>query len=161
MWSQPAHYYATFAHKVRPRLMWIGCGDDVGSQCQQGCQKATSCGGGGDLLCSSQCTVTLSRWRPEVRDAYFHCYLDGRTMNCANDAEACLAPAGQAAQPRAIDTSFRDACLNRRTACMSSFADDYCSQSVLFDSSVVDQASSCLQKPCDQIAACLRSAFGG
>jgi hypothetical protein len=140
---------------------WMGCGDDVATQCQKGCQKANACGGGGDTLCAQQCASTVSKWSDDFRSAFFNCYLNGKTTNCAGDVQTCFTSAAQSVQPRNIDINFRNACLDRRSQCMNSFADDYCLQSQLFDTSVVDSAMSCLGRPCDQISACLRSVFGG
>jgi hypothetical protein len=142
-------------------VCWIGCGDDIAGQCQKGCQKATACGNSTDTFCAQNCAATISKWRDDFRNAFFTCYLDGKTMNCVGDVETCYTSASTSVQPRVIDTSYRNACLDRRSQCMNSFADDYCLQSLLYDSSVVDSAMSCLGRPCDQISTCLRSTFGG
>lgn len=120
------------------------------------CQTLVQCGGANNAQCVTTCQTQFSHLRSEYTDAFFACF-DGQ---CAKTADQCSTEASGMLTVRTIDTDYLQACLARRTACSNSFIDDYCSSGLLNESSVAD-AQSCLTLSCDQIAACLRTAFGG
>jgi len=119
-----------------------------GGSAEEACNRACMCDPTLDV-CSGECAYAAARWRQEARDWLVSCACD------PPDAFVCVL------EPRPIDTAFRDACLARRAECMNAWADDYCLVSGLFPDAAVNSAMACLSTSCDQVLACMRSAFEG
>jgi hypothetical protein len=61
-----------------------------------------------------------------------------------------------------MDDQYRSACLAKRTMCDptgTTFPDDYCLSSQVFEESSVTQANACLAQTCADVGACLTAIF--
>lgn len=120
--------------------------------CTQACAACTS------SLCAD-CKATAALYRDEFEAALYACVVQSTdASSCANRWSTCAGKATVAATRRPIDDSYRDACLARRTECMSqgsTFADDDCLISPVLDPAKVAEAQACLAKPCPEVKACL------
>jgi hypothetical protein len=138
----------------------LACGGGTSSQassCQAACRVCTS------ELCAD-CSATAGRFRDEFESSLYACVQAGSDASCDTTWTRCLVQAegAIAAQPRSIDTTYRDACLQKRSDCAAagtSFADDDCLLSPILEASLVAQAQQCLSQSCATVAACLRPIF--
>jgi hypothetical protein len=139
------------------------CGSNGGGPAAStGTQHCTSaCAKCGSDFCVD-CAGTGARYRDEFESALYSCVIDGGDAACDTLWQSCAIQAESALTPRAIDTSYRDDCLAKRTDCEAqgvSFADDDCLLSVLLEQSVVTQAQACLSKTCTETPSCLSTYF--
>jgi hypothetical protein len=135
-----------------------GCGGSASSgssNCQAACNR---CGG---ELCVD-CAATSARFRDDFESAVYTCVLQGSDAACDTLWTSCAIQAEGQLTPRPLDTTYRDACLAKRSDCEAqgvSFADDDCLLSRLLEESMVAQAQQCLLLSCADIPACLRPIF--
>lgn len=115
---------------------------------------AQTCNGSTNAECENKCQTQYAHVREEFFAAFVACYAN----QCTKSQEMCATESYPAAPRRPIDDTYLNACLMRRNACSAGFSDDYCG-SVLFDEDAVMAAMSCLEKPCAEIAMCLKAAF--
>ena len=130
-------------------------GSSQASSCQAACGRCAS-----DLCVD--CTATSARLRDEFETALYACVLTGSDAACDTLWSGCSTQAAIQLSPRAIDTTYRDACTAKRNECASAgvnFADDYCLQSALLTESYVTSAQQCLSQPCAAIQPCLSPLF--
>ena len=131
-------------------------GSSQASSCRLACSRC-----GGDLCVD--CTANSARLRDEFENGLYACVLAGNDDACDTLWSTCATQAATGVSARPIDTTYRDACLTKRSECASagvSFADDYCLQSALLTESNVTSAQQCLTQACDAIEACLRPLIG-
>jgi hypothetical protein len=131
-------------------------GSGQAASCRSACSRC-----GGDLCVD--CSATSARLRDEFETGLYACVLAGSDAACDTLWSGCAAQAATGLSARAIDTTYRDACMAKRNQCASAgvnFADDYCLQSALLTESYVASAQQCLTQACDAIQACLGPLFG-
>jgi hypothetical protein len=139
-----------------------GCGSSDGSsgnsveveQCQAACAR---CGGDPCVDCASY----SARFRDEFEASLFSCVQNAAACSSAQ-WEACAVQAAARAPRRPMDDQFRTACLAKMTTCGaagSTFPDDYCLSSQVFDESSVATANDCLAQSCTDVKACLSAIF--
>ena len=136
-----------------------GCNSSNGSSGSSGCQAACS-------RCASElcvdCAATSARLRDDFETAVYACVLQGSDASCDTIWTNCLIQGGGQLTPRPVDTTYRDACLTKRSDCAAigvNFADDNCLASQILDEAVVAQAMQCLSQACANIASCLSPLF--
>jgi hypothetical protein len=125
------------------------------SSCQAACNRC-----GGDLCVD--CAATSARLRNEFENAVYACVLEGSDASCDTIWQNCAVQAEGKVTPRPVDTTYRDACLAKKSECDASgmgFADDDCLLSPLLEESVVAQAQQCLSQTCANIGACFMPLF--
>ena len=137
-----------------------GCGSSGNaggsSSCQAACSRCAS------ELCVD-CAATSARLRNDFEDAVYACVLQGSDASCDTVWTTCFVQAQGQITPRPLDTTYRDACLAKKSECdatATSFADDNCLSSGILEEGLVAQAQQCLSQSCANIAACLRPLFG-
>lgn len=122
------------------------------SGCAQACAVCTS------SICAD-CKAAAALYRDEFESALYACVVQSTdASSCANRWSTCAGKATVVATRRPIDDSYRDACLARRSECVSqgsSFADDDCLLSPILDPAKVAEAQACLAKPCPEVKGCL------
>jgi hypothetical protein len=132
-----------------------GGGAGGGSSCQAACNRC-----GGDLCVD--CAATSARLRNEFENALYACVLAGSDAACDAIWTNCAIQTEGQITPRPLDTTYRDACLAKKSECdatATTFADDDCLLSPLLEESVVAQAQQCLSQTCATIGACFRPLF--
>jgi len=126
------------------------------SSCQAACNRCAS------ELCLD-CAATSARLRDEFENAVYACVLQGSDASCNNTVWTnCMVQAEGTLTPRPADTTYRDACLAKKSDCDASgmgFADDNCLLSPILDEARVAQAQQCLSQTCANIGACFRPLF--
>ena len=135
------------------------CGSSGSSGGASSCQAA--CNRCGSDLCVD-CAATSARLRNEFEDAVYACVLQGSDASCATVWTNCIVQAEGQLAPRPVDTTYRDACLAKKSDCDASgmgFADDNCLLSSILDQALVAQAQQCLSQTCANIRACLMPLF--
>jgi len=136
-----------------------GGGGGAADDCATLCNKAKACTGNqiNDICDPATCEGILDRLRDEISVGLVACANDAPQL-CEPDWTSCLSSAAKSAGTRPIDTAYSQACLDKRMTC--TFADDLCLGTVLYDQVRVEQAKACLDKPCDQIVACIKAELG-
>lgn len=138
----------------------VGCGGSgkpstTASGCTSACNRCAS------ELCAD-CAATSARLRDEFENAVYACVLQGSDAACDAIWSSCIVQAEGSLTPRPADTTYRDACLAKKSTCDASgttFADDDCLLSPILDEALVAQAQDCLSRTCDTIAACFQPLF--
>jgi hypothetical protein len=108
------------------------------------------------------CGAASARYRDEFEGALYACVSNADA--CSRVLwEGCMVQSIGQAPARPLDDSFRRACLAKKSECDaqggSTFADDLCLSSQIFEQNVVTEAQDCLTKGCADTATCLRSKF--
>lgn len=135
------------------------CGGGTTSGGPSSCQAA--CNRCGSELCVD-CAATSARLRNEFEDAVYACVLQGSDASCDTVWTSCIVQAQGQLTPRPVDTTYRAACLAKKSDCDASgmgFADDNCLLSAILDEARVAQAQQCLSQSCANIGACFRPLF--
>ena len=125
------------------------------SSCQAACNRCPS------ELCVD-CAATSARLRNEFENAVYTCILQGSDASCGTIWESCIVQAEGQLTPRTVDTTYRDACLAKKSDCDASgmgFADDNCLLSRILEEARVAQAQQCLSQSCANIGACFMPLF--
>jgi hypothetical protein len=136
-----------------------GCNGSSSSSGSSGCQAA--CNRCGSEICLD-CAATSARLRDEFENAVFACVLQGSDASCDTLWTDCVVQGGGQLTPRPADTTYRDACLAKRSDCEAmgvTFADDNCLGSQILEEALVAQAMQCLSQSCANIVACLNPLF--
>ncbi|SRR6266545_206001 len=124
-----------------------------------GCQAA--CARCGSDFCLD-CAATSVKYRDEFETPLYACVQQDGDASCGTLWESCAIQAVTQLARRSIDDTYREACLAKRTECIAqgtTFADDDCLLSALFEETVVMQAQDCLSKACPDTRLCLQSIF--
>ena len=136
-----------------------GCGSSGNSGGSSSCRAACNC-------CASEicvdCAATSARLRDDFEDAVYACVLQGSDASCDTVWTSCFVQAEGQITPRPADTTYREACLAKKSECdatATSFADDNCLLSRILDEALVAQAQQCLSQSCANIGACFRPLF--
>jgi hypothetical protein len=133
-----------------------GSGSSGGaSSCQAACNRC-----GGDLC--ADCAATSARLRNEFEDSVYACVLQGSDASCDTVWTSCFVQALGQITPRPADTTYRDACLAKKSDCDASgmgFADDNCLLSPILEEARVAQAQQCLSLTCANAGACFMPLF--
>ena len=135
------------------------CGSSGSSAGASSCQAA--CNRCGSDLCVD-CAATSARLRNEFENAVYACVLQGSDASCDTLWTNCIVQGEGQITPRPVDTTYRDACLAKKSDCDASgmgFADDDCLLSPILEESVVAQAQQCLSQSCATIGACFQPLF--
>jgi hypothetical protein len=135
------------------------CGNGGSSGGASSCQAA--CSRCGSDLCVD-CAATSARLRNEFEDAVYACVLRGSDASCDTVWTSCIVQAEGQLTPRPADTTYRDACLAKKSDCDASgmgFADDNCLLSPILEETLVAQAQQCLSQTCASIRACFMPLF--
>jgi hypothetical protein len=135
------------------------CGSNGSSGGASSCQ--TACNRCGSDLCVD-CAATSARLRNEFENAVYACVLQGNDASCDTVWTNCIVQAEGQLTPRPADTTYRDACLAKKSDCDASgagFADDNCLLSPILEEALVAQAQQCLSETCANIGACFRPLF--
>ena len=135
------------------------CGSSGSSQGASSCQVA--CNRCGSELCVD-CAATSARLRNEFENAVYACVLQGSDASCDTVWTNCIIQAEGQITPRPADTTYRNACLAKKSDCDASgmgFADDNCLLSPILEDSRVAQAQQCLSQTCANIRACFTPLF--
>jgi hypothetical protein len=109
-----------------------------------------------------RCDVCASRLRDDFENAVYACVLQGSDASCDTVWTSCFVQAEGQITARPVDTTYRDACLAKKSACDAtapSFADDNCLLSPILEEGLVAQAQQCLSQSCASIGACFRPLF--
>jgi hypothetical protein len=125
------------------------------SSCQAACNRC-----GGDLCVD--CAATSARLRNEFEDSVYACVLQASNVSCDTIWTNCVVQAEGKITPRPADTTYRDACLAKKSDCDATgmgFADDDCLLSPILEEARVVQAQQCLSQPCASIGACFMPVF--
>jgi len=136
-----------------------GCGSSGNSGGSSSCQAA--CNRCASELCVD-CAATSARLRNDFEDAVYACVLQGSDAACDTVWTTCFVQAQGQITPRPLDTTYRDACLAKKSECdatATSFADDNCLSSRILEEGLVAQAQQCLSQSCANIGACIRPLF--
>jgi hypothetical protein len=131
-----------------------GPGGGTGA-CEAACQRCTS------EICVD-CAAAAARYRDEFEGALFACVTNADA--CSSVLwEGCMAQSVGQAPVRPIDEQFRSACLAKKADCDaqggSTFADDLCLSSQIFEQGLVAMAQDCVTKSCANAGPCLRTLF--
>ena len=155
---------------VRGSVVWLallggmatlagGCGSSGnsggGSTCHAACNRCAS------ELCVD-CAATSARLRDDFETAVYSCVLQGSDASCDTVWTSCVGQAEGQITPRPLDTTYRDACLAKKSECdatATSFADDDCLLSLILAEGLVAQAQQCLSQSCASVGTCLRPLF--
>ena len=136
-----------------------GCGSSGNgggsSSCQAACNRCAS------EICVD-CAATSARLRNDFENAVYACVLQGSDASCDTVWTSCFVQAEGQLTPRPLDTTYRDACLAKKSECdatTTSFADDNCLLSPILEEGRVAQAQQCLSQPCASIGACFMPLF--
>jgi hypothetical protein len=124
-----------------------------------GCQAA--CARCGSDFCVD-CAATAAKYNDAFEAPLYACVQEGGDASCGTLWESCAVRAELAAGRRPIDETYREACLAKKTECDAqgtSFADDDCLISMIFEESMVQAAQGCLSQPCPDAGSCLRPIF--
>jgi hypothetical protein len=135
------------------------CGSSGSSGSASSCQAA--CNRCGSDLCVD-CAATSARLRNEFENAVYACVLRGSDASCDRLWTNCVVQAEGQITPRPADTTYRDACLAKKTDCDASgmgFADDDCLLSPILEEALVAQAQQCLAQTCANIGSCFMPLF--
>ena len=136
-----------------------GCGSSGNSGGSSSCHAA--CNRCASELCVD-CVATSARLRNDVENAVYACVLQGSDASCETVWTSCFVQAEGQITPRPVDTTYRDACLAKKSECdatATSFADDNCLLSRILEESLVAQAQQCLSQSCANIGACFMPLF--
>ena len=136
-----------------------GCGSSGNSGGSSSCQAA--CNRCASELCVD-CPATSARLRDDFESAVYACVLQGSDASCDTVWTSCFVQAEGQITPRPADTTYRDACLAKKSECdatATSFADDNCLLSRILEESLVAQAQQCLSQSCANIGACFMPLF--
>jgi hypothetical protein len=135
------------------------CGSGSSSAGASGCQAACN-------RCSSElcvdCAATSARLRNDFENAVYACVLQRSDAACDTLWTSCFVQAEGLVTPRPVDTTYRDACLAKKSECdatTTSFADDNCLLSPILEEARVAQAQQCLSQSCATISACFMPLF--
>ena len=132
-----------------------GSGGGGSSGCRAACNR---CAG---ELCVD-CAATSARLRDDLENAVYACVLQGSDASCDTVWTSCFVQAEGQITPRPLDTTYRDACLAKKSECdatATTFADDNCLLSPILEEARVAQAQQCLSQSCATIGACFRPLF--
>ncbi len=150
-------------------VLWIAvasCGGDDSSgsggavqACQNACARLSACNVSSDICAPGGCELWTDRWRPEFSSAYFDCLNDSATPCTSAGAESCVTTAFSAIMARPADTDYRDACLQKRTACSNPYPDDDCLASTMLSDAWLAKAQACLAEECAAASSCIQSIF--
>jgi hypothetical protein len=136
-----------------------GCGSSGNSGGSSSCQAA--CNRCASELCVD-CAATSARLRNDFENAVYACVLQGSDASCETVWTSCFVQAEGQITPRPVDTTYRDACLAKKSECdatTTSFADDNCLLSRILEEGLVAQAQQCLSQSCANIGACFMPLF--
>ena len=136
-----------------------GCGSSGSSGGSSGCQAA--CNRCASEICVD-CAATSARLRNDFEDAVYACVLQGSDASCDTLWTSCFVQAEGQLTPRPLDTTYRDACLAKKSECdatTTTFADDNCLLSPILEEGRVAQAQQCLSQSCATIGACFMPLF--
>jgi len=125
------------------------------SSCQAACNRC------GSDLCID-CAATSARLRDEFENAVYACVLQGSDAACDTLWTNCIVQAEGQLAARPAATTYRNACLAKKSDCEASgmgFADDNCLLSPILEDSRVAQAQQCLSQTCANIRACFTPLF--
>jgi hypothetical protein len=136
-----------------------GCGSSGNaggsSSCQAACNRCAS------EICVD-CAATSARLRNDFEDAVYACVLQGSDAACDTLWTSCFVQAEGQLTPRPLDTTYRNACLAKKSECdatATTFADDNCLLSPILEEGRVAQAQQCLSQSCATIGACFMPLF--
>jgi hypothetical protein len=124
-----------------------------------GCMAA--CSHCASELCAD-CAATSARLRNEFESIVYACVSQGSDAACDTLWTNCITQGEGQITPRPADTTYRDACLAKKSDCDAmglSFADDDCLLTPILEESRVAQAMQCLSQPCSGIQACFNPLF--
>jgi hypothetical protein len=136
-----------------------GCGSSGNSGGSSSCQAA--CNRCASELCVD-CAATSARLRNDFENAVYACVLQGSDASCDTVWTSCFVQAEGQITPRPVDTTYRDACLAKKSECdatTTTFADDNCLLSPILEESRVTQAQQCLSQSCASISDCFMPLF--
>lgn len=136
-----------------------GCGSSGNSGGSSSCQAA--CNRCASELCVD-CAATSARLRNDFENAVYACVLQGSDASCDTVWTSCFVQAEGQITLRPVDTTYRDACLAKKSECdatATSFADDNCLLSRILEEGLVAQAQQCLSQSCANIGACFMPLF--
>ncbi len=125
---------------------------DVQAACTALCNHEQACQTG-----SSSCVTNCFNFSPElVRHDFIVAYTACmNSADCSKNADACVLDAANQVAPAWQQDPARQQCLDRRTACDGSFADDICGDVTTMTALGRQQIATCLAKSCDAIADCI------
>jgi hypothetical protein len=136
------------------------CNSATSSEGASNCRAA--CSRCGSELCVD-CAATAARLRDEFENAVYACVIQGSdAASCDTVWMNCIVQAEGQLTPRPADTTYRDACLAKKSECDAAgmgFADDDCLLSPILDETRVAQAQQCLSQTCANIGACFMPLF--
>ncbi|MGZ3423864.1 MAG: hypothetical protein ACXVEE_38735 [Polyangiales bacterium] len=119
--------------------------------------RAMKCDAGPVANCEQQLGCYNSIMRPEDRPGLLTCFA---TRDCSTSEDKCVADASLKYMSDPTVSAFVGACNDKRTACMSSFANDYCSYDIgLFTDEARAKVSACVSKPCAEVKTCFDTVF--
>lgn len=124
-----------------------------------GCMAA--CSHCASELCAD-CAATSARFRNEFESVVYACVQQGSDASCDTLWITCIGQGESQVTPRPADTTYRDACLAKKSDCDAmgvTFGDDDCLLSPILEESLVAQAMQCLSQPCTSISACFNPLF--
>lgn len=101
------------------------------------------------------CVAESATWNDAYWNAFFACYLDGRTSNCESDFDTCQESAYKKVGSSKAAMAFSAAC--GASSC-ATFNPDVCFASFEIDDAALDKGTACFSLSCDQIAGCLTTA---
>jgi hypothetical protein len=147
--------------------------------CTQFRVKRVSCAGGGGDDCISSldggvycadmagampmadpgevaaCVASSPYWNVPFWNAFFACYLDGKTSMCADDYYNCQDAARKKVGTSDAVAAFSSAC--SLSSC-NTYNADICFEGFLFNDYALKAGTACFKQPCDQIESCLATA---
>lgn len=107
--------------------------------------------------CMTECQENMLLFRTETWSMLADCFA---ALDCMEAGDTCFGNVAMALGSRPGDDAYRAACLTKREMCMGSFVDDYCFGTQLLLECALDDATVCLDGPCDAVPACINAAFG-
>jgi len=123
--------------------------------CMAACSRCPS------ELCAD-CAATATRFRDDFESVVYACVQQASDASCDTIWTNCITQGEGQITPRPADTTYRDACLTKKSDCDAmgmSFADDDCLLTPILEESLVAQAMQCLSQPCSSIQACFNPLF--
>lgn len=102
--------------------------------------------------CQKQHTCFQTIVRPEDRNALLSCFA---TRACDVSDDRCVADASAKYLSDPVVSAYVKACTEKRTACSSSFGDDFCGYDIgMFTDEYRAKVRACLDKPCAEVSTC-------
>jgi hypothetical protein len=125
--------------------------------CKALADRAMRCETGAPSDCSKQLACYQAAVRPEDQGNLLGCLAE---RDCKTIDDKCVANAASKYQSDGTVKSYVDACLAKRTSCSNAFSDDYCGYDYgLFVDSMRAAVKACLDKPCEEVKACVQAAY--